>query len=66
MSLQYASWEPPAPPLARKWLNEAASLTANPANTITADIGKQYHSLLIFNNKSRVQLRSMDLNNDQD
>ncbi|KAF4524659.1 hypothetical protein B566_EDAN012241, partial [Ephemera danica] len=39
LTLQYASWEPPAPPVARKWLNEAASLPANLTANITVDIG---------------------------
>jgi len=39
MSLQYANWEPPAPPLARKWLNEAASLPAIQSNVIQVDAG---------------------------
>jgi hypothetical protein len=39
MSLQYANWEPPTPPVARKWLNEAASLPANPSDTIQVDAG---------------------------
>ncbi|CAB3370693.1 Hypothetical predicted protein [Cloeon dipterum] len=41
MCLQYASWEPPAPPLARKWLNEAASLHPNPNDIITVEAGNQ-------------------------
>ncbi|XP_059476343.1 trafficking protein particle complex subunit 8 [Neocloeon triangulifer] len=39
VSLQYATWEPPAPPQARKWLNEAASLPANPSDSLAVEVG---------------------------